>query len=346
MMFRQAAPRTWPKGHVVHGPFPARMRFFGFAFAALFIGALCTWMALHTERLACPAKGVCTIDGRPRFQRANLRDVRIERRKGSKSSEHDVVVFDLASGTRIESMQLETDDGNDAVLHIQGALASGQPWDETLTGPRFLAPFGIAGMLASLLIVFFAFSKMGHFDLIVDEDAQTLRVKRSLFLVPLGTKTVSLDRVERVELGHGAISPGMRQRYEKEIPACRLVLVRRDGELVPLSKAIFPGHALHLRAAAALRTALALEPNAKDDEELARIPMRHWDLGSRFGFAWGGVTTGSMIGAALFGLTLAVLGWINPRANIEGWMMGIGGGLGALGGAGVVFHYTRTRLPR
>jgi len=53
-----------------------------------------------------------------------------------------------------------------------------------------------------------------------------------------------------------------------------------------------------------------------------------------------------LIGFALFGITLMLLGWINPRANIEGWMMAVGGGLGALGGAGVVFHYTRTRMPR
>jgi len=346
MMFREAAPRTWPKGHVVHGPFPARMRLFAFALGAALVGAMFTWLALRTERLSCPASGVCTIDGRPRFQRASVRDVRVEHRTGSKNSKYDVVVFELDDRRRIESMQVEPDYGNDAVLHIRDALASNQPWDETLTGPRFLAPFGIAGMIGSLVILFFALSKMGHLDLIVEPDGQTLSVKRSLFLVPLGTKRVALDRVERVQLERGAISPGLKQRYEQDVPACRLVLVRRDGENVPLSSALFPGHALHLRAAAALRTALALEPDAHDDDELARIPMRHWDMGSRIGFAWAGVTTGFLLGFALFGITLALLGWINPRANIEGWMMAVGGGLGALGGAGVVFHYTRTRLPR
>lgn len=346
MVFREAAARAWPKGHVVHGPFPARMRFFAFALAFSFIGALFTWLALHTERLACPATGTCTIDGRPRFERAAVRDVRVERRTGSKNSKYDVVVFELANGSRVESMQVEPDYGNDAVLHIRDALASNRAWDETLTGPRFVAPFGIAGMLAAIVVVFFALSKMGHFDLLVDPNGQTLRVRRSLFLVPLGTKEVSLDRVVGVRLERGAIGPGLKQRYEKDVPACRLLLVRRDGETVPLSKALFPGHALHLRAAAALRAALALEPDARDDEELAAIPVRHWDMGSRFGFAWGGVTTGFLIGFAMFGLTLSALGWIDPRANIEGWMMAIGGGLGALGGAGVVFHYTRTRLPR
>jgi hypothetical protein len=346
MVFREAAARTWPKGHVVHGPFPARTRFFAFAFGALFIGAIATWFALHSERLACPATGICTIDGRPRFERAAVRDVHIEHRKGSKNAKYDVVVFDLANGGRFESMQVEPNDGNDAVRHIQDALASNQPWDETLTGPRIVAPFGIAGMLASIVIVFFALSKMGHFDLIVEEDGRTLRVRRSLFLFPLGTKNVSLDGVTAVQLERGALDPGLKGRYEKDVPACRIFLARRDGEKVPLSNALFPGHALHLRAAAALRTALGLDPDAHDDDELARIPPRHWDMGSRLGFAWAGVTTGFLLGFALFGITLAVLGWINPRANIEGWMMGVGGGLGALGGAGVVFHYTRTRLPR
>jgi hypothetical protein len=275
----------------VHGPFPARMRFFAFALVAAFIGALFTWLALHTERLVCPAAGVCTIDGRPRFQRARVRDVHIEHRKGSKNAKYDVVVFDLEGGGKIESMQVEPDYGNDAVLHIRDALASNKPWDETLTGPRYLAPFGIAGMIASLVIVFFALSKMGHFDLVVDPNGQTLRVRRSLFLVPLGTNDVPLDRVVAVELERGALTPGLKQRYEKDVPACRLLLVRRDGEKVPLSKALFPGHALHLRAAAALRAALAIEPDGRDDQELAAIPMRHWDRGSRLAFAWPGVTT-------------------------------------------------------
>lgn len=330
----------------MHGPFPARMRLFAFALCALLVGAMFTWLALRTERLACPATGTCTIDGRPKFERANVRDIRIEHRTGSKSSKYDVVVFDLANGTRVESMQVEPGYGNDAVLRIRDALASNKPWDETLTGPRFLAPFGIAGLVASIVIVFFALSKMGHLDLVVDPNGQTLRVRRSLFLVPLGTKEVSLERVERVGLERGAIDPGLKQRYEKDVPACRIVLVRRDGEKVPLSRALFPGHALHLRAAAALRAALALEPDARDDAELAAIPSRHWDMGSRIAFAWGGATTGFLLGFALFGITLLLLGWINPRANIEGWMMAVGGGLGALGGIGVVFHYTRTRLPR
>lgn len=346
MVFREAAPRTWPKGHVVHGPFPARMRFFGFALAFAFVGALLTWFALHTERLACPATGMCTIDGRPRFDRSLVRDVRIEHRKGSKNSKYDVVVFDLSNGSRVESMQVEPGDADLAVSHIQYARASNGPWDETLHGPTFLAPFGVTAMIASLLVTFFALAKMGHFDLIVEPDGQSLLVRRSLFSFPLGTKRVLLDRVTSVEVERGAISPGLKQRYEKDVPACRLLVVRRGGEKVPLSNALFPGHALHLRAAAALRAALGLEPDARDDDELARIPMRHWDMGSRFAFAWPGVTTGFLLGFALFGITGMLLGWINPRANIEGWMMAVGGGLGALGGAGVVFHYTRTRLPR
>jgi hypothetical protein len=322
------------------------MRFFGFALAFVFVGALLTWLALRTERLACPATGTCTIDGRAAFDRDSLREVRIEHRTGSKGSKYDVVVFDMGNGRKWDSMQVEPGDADLAVSHIREARASGQGWDETLHGPQFLAPFGIAAMIASLVAVFFALAKMGHFDLIVEPNAQTLRVKRSLFSFPLGATDVPLDRVVGVELERGVISPGLKQRYEQDVPACRLLLVRRDGEKVPLSKALFPGHALHLRAAAALRTALALDADACDDEELARIPMRHWDLGSRLGFAWAGVSTGFLLGFALFGITLALLGWINPRANIEGWMMAIGGGLGALGGAGVVFHYTRTRLPR
>jgi hypothetical protein len=345
MVFREAAARTWPKGHVVHGPFPARMRFFAIALALSFVGAMFTWMALQTETLACPSSGTCTIDGRPRFERSNLRDVHIDHRKGSKGSRYDVIVFELDQG-RIESMQLETDKSEGPTARIRAALASGEPWQETLTGPRHLAPFGIAGMIASLVALFFGLAKMGHYDLIVEPDGRTLRVKRSLFLVPLGTKYVSLDRASEIRLERGAMTPGMKQRYEQDIPAARLLLVRRDGETVALSSTLFPGHALHLRAAAALRTALGLEADERDDAELAKIPMRHWNLGSRFMIAYPAVTTGALVGLAMLGLSLFALGWINPRANIEGWMMICGFGLGALGGAGIAFHYTRTRLPR
>jgi hypothetical protein len=187
---------------------------------------------------------------------------------------------------------------------------------------------------------------MGHFDLVVSEDGRTLRVKRSLFSIPLGTRQVPLDRVVGVTVERGALTPGLKQRYETDTPAGRLFLVRRDGEAVPLSDGIFPGHALHLRAAAALRTALGLDRDAHDDEELASMPMRKWDTGMRFAFAWIGVTTGFLVGFAIFGITMALLGWINPRANIEGWMMAYGGGLGAMGGVALVVHFTRTRLPR
>jgi len=125
----------------VHGPFPARMRFFGFALAFVFVGALLTWLALRTERLACPATGTCTIDGRAAFDRDSLREVRIEHRTGSKGSKYDVVVFDMGNGRKWDSMQVEPGDADLAVSHIREARASGQGWDETLHGPQFLAPF-------------------------------------------------------------------------------------------------------------------------------------------------------------------------------------------------------------
>src|SRR5439155_16515197 len=109
-----------------------------FAAAFALVGALFTWMALRTERLACPKEGSCMIDGRPLFVRATMRDVHIEHRRGSKNAKYDVVVFDLEAGRHVESMQVEPGYADEAVARIRQSLVSNRPFDETLTGPRYL----------------------------------------------------------------------------------------------------------------------------------------------------------------------------------------------------------------
>src|SRR5579884_3312708 len=116
-MFRRAPERPLPKGHVVHGPFPARLRFFGMALASAFVGTMLTLLALVTEHVACPAStsaptafggpatGTCTRDGRAMFDRAELRGAHVERRTGSKGAKYGVVVLDLDGGGRRELMQ-------------------------------------------------------------------------------------------------------------------------------------------------------------------------------------------------------------------------------------------------
>jgi hypothetical protein len=343
-MFRRAAERPLPKGHVVHGPFPARLRFFGMAFACAFVGTMFTLLALMTEHVECPASGMCTRDGKAMFDRAELRGVHVEQRTGSKGAKYGVVVLDLDGGGRRELTQVDPEQAEEVAARVRGAIASSAPIDETLHGPRYIAPFGIGGMIVGVVLFVLGLSKMGRFDLIID--GPTLKVRRSLYGVPLGTREVSIERVREVLVERGTVATVLRQRYEKEIEAARLHLVYESGDDVPLTRGLFPGHALHLHAASALRSALGLEPNARDDDELARIPMRKWDTGTRFAFAWIGVTTGALLGLLVLGLSLIALGLTSAHANIEGWMLASGAGGGAIGGVALVFHWTRTRLPR
>jgi hypothetical protein len=69
-------------------------------------------------------------------------------------------------------------------------------------------------------------------------------------------------------------------------------------------------------------------------------------MGQRIAYAWIGVTTGSLAGLAVFGLTMIALGRTTMRSNIEDWMFVMGAIPGAIGGVALVFHATRPRLPR
>ncbi len=331
-------------GHVVHGPFPARLRYFGMAAAASFVGVVFLLMGLQTDRVLCPARGTCTEGYGATFDRSELRSVHVEHRTGAKNAKYGVVVLDLDAARRVEMMQVDPDEAEAAGAKIRAAIASGSAFDETLRQPPWLAPIGATGIVFALVALVLGLSKMGRFDLVAD--GGQLCVRRSLLAIPLGTRQVPLDRVTEVRVERGTVPIMLRQRYEKEIEAGRLRLVYRDGEERPLTGALFPGHALHLRAASALRSALGLEANAQDDEELSRIPMRTWSASTRFAFAWMGVTTGALVGMAIFGLSLVLFKMTSFHANIEGWMVAVGGGGGAIGGVAIALHATRPRLPR
>ncbi len=347
MMFRQAPIHHAVKGgHVMWGPFPARWGVLGMAIAFGFVGAMMVLITLQHQRLQCPETGTCTVDGRPAFPRESIQRVDVVIEIGSKNSKTGVLVITLERNRTWRFMRVDPDDANEAARTIRAALASHTPIDVDLHNPRFLGFVGVAGVIAFFVFMVIAFARMGHFDLIVSRDGQTLYVRRSLFGIPLGTREVPLARVESVGVERTTISPPLRGRYEVPTPAARLVLHYRGGTTTPITSAHFPGHALHLRAAWALRRATGVEDDARDDAELAKIPMRTTPMGQRIGFAWAGVTTGSLVGLLLFGVTMIALKQTSMRDNIEMWMFLSGAIPGAIGGAAVVLHATRTRLPR
>jgi hypothetical protein len=347
MVFREAAERPRPSGRVLHGPFPTKFAALG-AFAAFaFLAVVCAFVALETERLRCPTTGVCTIDGRPSFRREDIKNVRVVIETGSKNAKYGVVTFDLASSaTPSRMMRVEPSGAEDAAAAIRSALARGEPVDVDVHGPRWMAILAIACGIAGAVAIHRALSKMGRFDLVITSDGQALHVRRSLLAIPLGSRIVHLDGVTGVVIERSSYSPFMASRYEPPIPAARLTLTCKGGEERPLTASYFPGEALHYRAAMALRAALTLPPDDADDAALAAIPMRTTPMSMRIMYAWIGVTTGSLIGMALLGLTLALFNRAMLRANIEGWMFAAGMVPGAVAGAAIAFHATRQRLPR
>lgn len=346
MMFRQAPLHVTKSGHVIHGPFPARWGALGTSLACGFLGAMMLLLALQHQRFHCDATGSCTIDDRVAFARSSIKRVDVVIEKGSKNSTYGVVTFTLERGYTWKLMRVDPDDANEARESINASLASGAPVDVELHNPRLFFGIGIGGLACFVVFLVIGFLRMGHFDLIVSPNGQTLDVRRSLFGFPLGARQVPLARVDAVTLERTTISYALRGRYEPETPAARLVLHYRNGTSEPLTRQYFPGNALHYRAAWALRRVLDVDPNAADDAALAKIPMRATSLGNRIGFAWAGVTTGSLVGLLLFGLTMIALKQTHARDNIEGWMFAAGAIPGAIGGAAVVFHATRARLPR
>lgn len=290
----------------------------------------------QSQRLRCD--DVTCLYGDEFFPRVDLVGVHVERQTSGKSKT-GVVVLELSNGRIRRMMAVDPDDADQAAERIR----AGGAIDVQLHGPRVLVPVGAVALVAAIVMLGIALANMGRFDFEIDSDV--MRVRRSLFGIPLGTRIVPIDGVERVVFDRGAITPVMQRRAEPTIAAGRLRIVRR-GEERALSRGFYPGYALHLRAAAALRAALGLEPDEKDDAELASMPMRSSGLGERVMYAWMGMTTGSILGLAIFGLTLMLLGKTTMRANIEGWMVAGGCIPGALCGAAIAIHATRKRYPR
>ncbi len=345
MMFRSPGGRALPAGHVVHGPFPARWPLIGVSAAALFVGLILIFVALMSERLVCN-ETTCHVEKRYVFARSELRGAHVVIQTGSKNSKTGIVTLDLERGRAITLMGVEPDQARGAADSIQASVRDGTPIDVRVHGPTGVSLIGAAGIILSFVFLGLALAKLGRYDLIVTPDGARLDVKRSIFGIPFGTREIMLDRIERVVVRRGVIKPVMQGRNDPLIDAARLELVSRSGEERPITNAYFPGHALHLRAAAALRAALLVDADPNDDAELAAIPMRSTAMGQRIGFAWAGMTTGSVVGLAIFGLSMNAFGVISLRQNIEGWMVAAGCIPGAIGGVAVIFHATRRRYPR
>jgi hypothetical protein len=345
MMFRQAAPHSTLHGRVTWGPFPTRWALVGMTAALIFLGPIFIALAFVHQHFHCDDVE-CSIDGRAAFARSAIRRVDAVIETGSKNAKYGVVVITLENGSTRRLMRVTPDEAYDAVRAIDIARTRGDVIDVELHGERWMAILGGVAVIAAFVFVVMAFARMGRFELVATPDGQSLDVRRTLFAIPIGTRRMSAARVVAVVVDRKVVAPPLAYRGEAPMPVARLVLEYRDGNREPLTEHFFPGEALHLRAAAALRTVLDLDPNKVDDDILARIPMRTTSMGNRIAYAWGGLTTGSLVGLALFGISMMLLHQITPRQDLEGWVVACGAIPGAIGGAAIVFHATRTRLPR
>ncbi len=198
MMFRAMGHGHAPHGRVIWGPFPAPWSALGTALAALFIGAIMFAVSLQHQEFRCAAgpTATCSVNEKAVFARASIHRVDVIIERGSKNSKYGVVTFTLERAQTYKLMRIDPDDANEAAAKIRMGLASGETIDVEVHESRVMMVIGIVGLVAFVVMLIVAFTRMGHYDLIVSPDAQTLLVKRSLFAFPLTTSSISIARVE------------------------------------------------------------------------------------------------------------------------------------------------------
>lgn len=348
MVFRAPTLRA-RTGRVAYGPFPIRFGLFLGSLGVLLLGVTVFAIAIEREEVRCDAAGDCVADGRiarpRRFAAREVKDVRVVEERGSKGGTYGVVVLDMPP-RQIRLMRTTPRDAAIAASELRAGLARGGPFAVAVDGPIWMLAIAIGALVGAVAMARSALFGIGRMQLDLAQGGAALRVTRRVFGIPVGAREVSLEGVRDVSVEHGRISTFFTGRGQPP-PACgRLLLHDADGSTRPVTEQSFPGTVVHLRAAIALRAALELEPRPGGvEDELARTPLTVTPLGSRVGFAWLGVCTGSLVGAGAAGVVafaVRVATGVTPDTVI----ILPGAGLGAVGGVALSLYLTRARLPR
>lgn len=350
MVFRQPGFHR-ASGSVVHGPFPIRVTRFLISILLLLAAIIVAMVSLSKSHLACTPGARCVLTrGIPArttgFPMSALRDVRVDMKRGSKGGTQGVVVLVLDGGHPISLQQVSPERATEAAAAVRAGIAGQRPIDVTLRGPWWLLSLGLALLASGLTMAYSATKGLGRFHLEITRGGAALRVRRLVLAIPVSSHEVSLEGVADVRVEGGKLGEMWLGRGEAPTPAGRLVLVDRSGAARPLTAAVFPGQAVHLRAAAELLQLLGLDRRRHVEEQLASLPRATTPLGTRIAALWIGATVGSLVGVGLLGLAGIALGLLRTSDTIEPWLLVAGGGGGAIAGVALAVHLTRSRPPR
>jgi hypothetical protein len=350
MAFRASVFRP-VSGRVDYGPFPIRQGRLVTSVAAFFIALILTFIALEQEHVTCTPGASCvvtrTILSRARtFPMATLRDARVIIEQGSKGGKHGVVVLviDGAPEVRLQSVTLA--EATEIATTIRVRLASKQAINVTLRKSWWILLPALGLLMVGISLAYSALKGLGRFRLDIIQGGAGLCIRRSIFGVPVSSADVSLESVTDVRIEGGVLGEMWLSRGETASPAARIILVDQAGAGRPLTAAVFPGHAVHLRAAAELRAILGLDRRPGGvEEQLASLPIVTMPLGTRIALSWIGITVGSLLGVGLLGFGGLASGLLRTSA-LDGWLVVVGGVPGAIAGVALVFYWTRAQPPR
>ncbi|AKT40621.1 hypothetical protein [Chondromyces crocatus] len=349
MVFREPA-RQHARGSVRYGPFPVRTRLLIFSFAALLTAIVLTFVALDRDRLVCTPGARCSLSNTLRtqihtFPTAAIGEVRVDVRSNSKGVPYGVIVLSLAPTQEFRLSQTSVEEANAVAARIRARLAAGQKVDVEVGGSWWVLALAGAALLLCFSLVAAGLRGFGVFQLDIPSDRSRLRVQRRLLGIPVSTHEVSLEGVTDVLIEGGALDDAWRGRDEAPTPAGRLVLVDAWGAVRPVTSTVFPGAAVHLRAACALRAILGMVPQRGGVEEhLASLPWITTSPGMRAAFSFIGATLGALLGIGLVAVGVLLVGGLQP-SDSDTWVFAVGAVLGAPAGVVFALFVTRTRPP-
>lgn len=301
---------------------------------------------LSTDVIACESGtgGSCrvrqTLSADRTFPSATVRDVRVDRETGSKGAKYgvDVLVFD--GGTTLRLRRIAPEQAEQAAQAIRRGLSSHSAFEVTLREPLFAPLFGIAFMVLAVLLAWSAVRGMGRFVIEVAASGSAVLVTRRILGVAVSSREVYPAGADRIDVEVGLIPDGWQSRGQLDPTGGRLAIVDRGGLRQYLSADLHPGEAVHLRAAVALASRLGFDAGPLE-ARLAALPWRETRMAMRLGYAWIGLTTGTLVGVAAIGGVGLALGVLHGTDGPEAWMFVPGG----VAGAALAFHLTRRRPP-
>ena len=343
---------------VVHGPFPLRWGRLGAAMVAAVLGLLITAIASLTRVMTCDRAAdrcVITTHGligrRPiKLRLSELSHVTFEVRKQHKGSDKGYPILQL--GDRRRTLRPTSPAKAERfAAEVNRALETKQErFEVRIVGERWWFFFAAALWLITVALGTSAMSGAGRVVLELDRERRRVVARHKLFGVKVREELAPLDRVGDVQLEWRRFESFWDHKHHPGVTEARLVLVGADGERRPITERFRRGYTLHLEAERALRELLELEDRDPELQEslektaLAFHPppsMTSWPAG-----AWLGMCCGALAGITLLGIAGLVLGAWRLEDDLQSWMVAVGGGGGAVGGALLGGYLTRKRPPR